>query len=224
VLPWAGGHTLGREISAWATYGRLVETIEGKDAIPELQDPPLDVDAETIAKIGEIAHVRSETIKSTNETFTSGDFWPGNLLIRLRTDQDGTQAQLERVYVVDWELAKASLGGMDVGQFCGDLRVLVQFLPELNVVVKPLIGAFVHAYADSKGGGIAVENWAGIAATHVGAHLVGWGPRIMTYPERRTRDLVRNIVERGIHCLKEGYAINGDAWTADRLMKLATDL
>lgn len=210
---WVSANAFARQIAAWATYGRLVDTVEGKDPITELQNPPLDLDEATLNTIREIASIYSKTIATSQETFTMGDFWPGNLLVRTREGEDNGSPRLERIYVIDWEMSKAGLAGMDVGQFCGDVRVLLQFCPEARPAAKLLIEAFAHAYdAGCKG-----INWAGIATTHIGAHMVAWGPRIPHHASRRTRESTRALVKEGIKYLKEGHE---DNWTAERIVGL----
>ncbi|KAI0026889.1 kinase-like domain-containing protein [Vararia minispora EC-137] len=210
---WASGNTLAREISAWATYGRLVSTIDGSSTIPALCDPPLQINPGALGVLGEVARIRADQIMSLNETFTMGDFWPGNFLVRSRLNPDGTR-HLARIFVVDWEVCKASHAGFDVGQFCGDLRVLLQAHPELRSSVEPLVSAFVQEYTMQRPG--PDVTWASVAAVHFGVHMVTWGP-LIPY-DTATRESTRALVEEGVQIIQEGY--KDQNWTPSRFAGL----
>jgi tRNA A-37 threonylcarbamoyl transferase component Bud32 len=210
---WASGNVLAREIAAWATYGRLLGAVDGTLSAPELRDPPLDVGPEARATLELVARVRAEEILASEETFTMGDFWPGNMLVRTRVGPDGEPA-LERVFMVDWEICRAGAAGMDVGQFCGDLRVLLQSHPELHVDAELLVAAFVEEYAARRSGQDAT--WASVAAVHFGVHMATWGP-LIPYPNK-TRESMRSLVEEGIKIIQEGYT--DPNWTAGRFAGL----
>ena len=51
-----------------------------------------------------------------------GDFWPGNMMVVLDGDRN-----LERIYVLDWELSRTGLPGADIGQFCAEIHLLRRF-------------------------------------------------------------------------------------------------
>ena len=191
ALEWAAGNKLAREILAWATYGRLVETVDGSDkSIPELQDPCLPLSPDQLDLLKKVAHLRQEETMSNNETFIMGDFWPGNLLVSLSPDGQS----LERIVVVDWEVCRAGMSGVDVGQFCGDLRVLLVHRIELKTTVNTLMEHFINTYDNTRPNHDQI--WAEKAAVALGMHLAVWGPRI-PYADS-TKQKVRDMVTMGI--------------------------
>jgi hypothetical protein len=218
-----GDNSVARQISVFATYGRIIQTISSErpdDAqFPDLQNPPLDSvnDPAALSALRDIASVKEKEIEQANDTILMGDFWPGNIVVRLGKDENN-KITLERLFVVDWELVKTGRAGMDVGQFCGDLRVLLQFHREKGETVKHLIDAFLSSYTQALG-----ENWdgysawAGVAASHMGAHAIAWGARLQY--ASRTRELTRSLVEEGIQCFLDGYE-HGQSWSANRLSAL----
>jgi 5-methylthioribose kinase len=61
-------------------YGRLITTLTGKDALPMLNEPPMNVPEGHLEIISRLVSERSLAIQSSRETFTMGDFWPGNIM------------------------------------------------------------------------------------------------------------------------------------------------
>lgn len=53
----------GKSISAWATYGRLVSTLQG-EGLPLLSDPPLDVSEDKLNTIGTLSKARTSQISA----------------------------------------------------------------------------------------------------------------------------------------------------------------
>ncbi|VDB84176.1 unnamed protein product [Peniophora sp. CBMAI 1063] len=206
---WAAGHALAKRIAIYATYGRLLSTLDGVDeSIPDLREPPLDLDAHTKETIAALVEARKRDINDSLETLVMGDFWPGNILVRLSSD-----GELERLVIVDWELARSGLAGLDVGQFAGDVRVLKQFVRSARECADELVGALLRAYAARRSGQDGA--WAGVAAGHVGAHLVVWGSRIPY--AGRTRELTRELVEEGVGYLKDSHSWERQ-WTVEALI------
>ncbi|KAI6047831.1 kinase-like domain-containing protein [Pisolithus marmoratus] len=122
---------VGKTISAWVTYGRIVSTLTGKNEIPALSNPPLEIPGEKLAAFSKLAETRSMEIRSSTvgDVMTHGDFWPGNIMVCLRRGMDGTAEALEKLYVLDWELAKTGLPGLDLGQCCAELYLISRFHP-----------------------------------------------------------------------------------------------
>ena len=56
-----------RSISAWATYGRARETLDGSAGPAVLADPPLDVKEEKLDKVGAVANEVIEKLKHTED-------------------------------------------------------------------------------------------------------------------------------------------------------------
>ena len=99
-----GGNVLGRELSVWATYGRLGSTLraldpdgrDGRESESEngdqallrsvLGDEPLGVSEDTLRVVEALAERRAAqilepTAGGMDATYVMGDFWPGNILV-----------------------------------------------------------------------------------------------------------------------------------------------
>jgi hypothetical protein len=185
----------GKMISGYVTYGRLVSTLTGKDNIPALSDPPLDIAQSKLDTISALSSEKIHTINTSHQTLTMGDFWPGNVMVCLNPAGDS----LERVYVLDWELAKPGVAGLDIGQFCAEMHLLRRFSPACDTSATTVLDAFLKTYRDAAGvdAGVAKD-----AMVHVGAHLVAWTPRVPWGSKERTRE----VVDEGVGYLVEGYA------------------
>ncbi len=117
VLDYFNGNQTGRSISVFATYGRLVSTLSGADGLEVLSNPrPLEVPQQDMKVVEEVAEVKAHEVMTSMETVVMGDFWPGNVMISLGEDEMGDRI-IKRIYVVDWELVKPGVAGLDVGQF-----------------------------------------------------------------------------------------------------------
>jgi Ser/Thr protein kinase RdoA (MazF antagonist) len=182
-LDFFDGHPQAREICAWATYGRLVDTIVGKsESIPLIHDPPLEVTSEELEKISKLAEERAEEMRSSRETMTMGDFWPGNVLVDL--DQSGV---LRRLFVVDWEVARPGVAAFDVGQFQAGIFTVRHFNPACGPASEALDAAFLEGYLS-----IQPELDRKKAAQHSAMHLVIWTARVGWEPTEKTRELVEH--------------------------------
>lgn len=112
-----------------------------------------------------------------------GDFWPGNILLSL----DPHTGAVEGISVVDWELAKTGLAGLDLGQFTAEVDSLRKFYPTFKDAGTKMISAFYGAYSME-------EDVARTAAIHWGVHLITWTPRVQWGSKENTREMV----EKGI--------------------------
>ena len=203
VLDFFEGNKQARTLSAWATYGRLVETLDGTAKLPILADPSLVAPADTLATIDNIAQETTQQMITTRETLVMGDFWPGNVLLSL-VERDG-EVDIERALVVDWELVKPGLRGLDIGQFCAEMHQMRRFHPDTEALVLELVDAFLGKYRDAytpeAGSEEQLSAVAGVALTHIGAHLVAWTPRgIWT-----GKETIQAVVLEGVQCLLDGH-------------------
>jgi hypothetical protein len=56
-----------KQISAWATYGRLISTLTGQDSLEALQDPPLSPSDSDLSIIKEVvAHATNDMMTATD--------------------------------------------------------------------------------------------------------------------------------------------------------------
>lgn len=183
------GHPQARGICAWATYGRLVDTIVGKsesESIPLIHDPPLEVTSEELEKISKFAEGGVEEIRSSRETMTMGDFWPGNVLVDVDQGADGSE-KLLKLLVVDWELARPGVAAFDVGQFQAEIVTVRHFNPVCGPASEALDAAFLDGYLSIEPGLDKQK-----AAQHLATHLVIWTARVGWEPAEKTRELVEH--------------------------------
>ncbi|KAG2159618.1 kinase-like domain-containing protein [Suillus bovinus] len=183
---------VGKTISILVTYGRLISTLSGRDNIAALADPGLDIPEGKLAVISKLAETRSREMLSATEVLTHGDFWPGNIMVSLRREPEGSTLRLEKLYVLDWELAKAGLRGLDIGQFCAEILLLQRFYASRWEETSTIMRSFLLAY---RGGSGSDEELARVAIAHVGAHLVAWTPRVHWGDKEDTRKMVAEGVE-----------------------------
>ncbi|KAI0066411.1 hypothetical protein BV25DRAFT_1820341 [Artomyces pyxidatus] len=189
--------TYARTICAYITYGRLVDTLTGQSALPALDDPPLGVPAAKLHAIRELCALRTAQMEAARQTFVQGDFWPGNLLVRLAPGGGA----LERIFVVDWEVARPGLAGVEVGQFCAELATVRRFHPPSGEAAARVLETFLASYF----GGLAQldhAETARVALGHFGAHLVAWTPRVPWDGVEKTRAAVMD----GVDFLVESYS------------------
>jgi len=157
----------GRTISGYIIYGRLVSTLTDKDNIPALSDPPLDIAQSKLDTISALSSEKIHAINTSHQTLTMGDFWPGNIMVSLNPAGDS----LERAYVLDWEVSKPGVAGLDIGQFCAEILLLRRFSPACDTSVTTVLDAFLKTYRDAAAVDVDVAK---DAMVHVGAHLVAW--------------------------------------------------
>ena len=189
-----------------------------------LGNEPLGVSEDTLRVVEALAERRTAQIleptgDGTDATFVMGDFWPGNILVVVGGEDDGhgdgDGGANEPCFVVDWELAKAGLAGLDVGQLCAELTTLRRLRPDERAeAAGEILASFVRAYFVGDVGPRAEETRR-VAVGHFGAHLAvftartGWdggaGP---------TRALVLDGVAR----LVEG-ADADRVWTDEELVQ-----
>ena len=123
-----------------------------------------------------------------------GDFWPGNLMVRL-----DTAGGLERIYVVDWELAKAGLHGVELGQFCAEMHLLRRCYPEVcGETASAALKAFLEEYKpDDEVARSAVVRW--------GTHMVVLGARV----EWGDKATSRAVVLEGVRYVVDTMSLFG---------------
>ncbi|KZT02494.1 uncharacterized protein LAESUDRAFT_752198 [Laetiporus sulphureus 93-53] len=188
----------GKKLSAFATYGRLMATLTD-GTLPTLSDPPLEIQQERLDVVARVAAETQDAMLTTRDTVAMGDFWPGNVLVVPRRDDQGRVEGVERLFVIDWELAKTGLAGLDVGQFAAELYLVSTFVPAGEDAANSVLTSFLRAYRETRGGSM-MGDVARRAVVHVGAHLVTWTPRIPW----GSKEKVREVVHRGVDYLVQG--------------------
>lgn len=193
---------VGKYISALMTYGRLESTLMGRDDIPSLSDPFLGIPEAKMMTISKLAERMQRAIyaASTSDPLTHGDFWPGNIMVSLRRATDGTIEGVEKLYVLDWELSKTGLPGLDLGQFCAEMYTLSEFHPAREEATRTIIVSFLGAYRERRGTGGNTE-LARTVVSHIGAHAVACTPRVSSWTGRQK---TREVVEKGVEMLVLG--------------------
>ncbi len=61
-----------KKISAWVEFGQLEATLSGKDGLPSLQDPPLEVSNDDLAALAAFASEAEAAIVSATEYVRDG--------------------------------------------------------------------------------------------------------------------------------------------------------
>ena len=192
----------GKRLSALVTYGQLLSTLTD-GSIPALADPPLGVSQRELVRIAEVVREADATMRTTRETVVMGDFWPGNVLISLAEKPvqgtDGPVLEIAKAYVIDWELVKTGLAGLDIAQFVAELQLIAEFKSDGRNAALSVRDTFLSAYRQAAGEAVDL-GVARRALTHVGAHFVAWTPRVGWEGKEKVRETVR----KGVDLLVEG--------------------
>lgn len=209
-----GANVFARDIYALVTYGRLGATLRTpgstagvQEPLPALGDEPLGVSEETLRVVEALAERRSAQIRDVRgETLVMGDFWPGNVLVGVEDNDSPT-------LVVDWEIARPGLAGVDVGQFCAELATLRRLHPDRAEAAGEVLKNFVHVYFAGDVGPEADERRR-VALGHFGVHLAVWTPRAQWSAGVHAK---RGLVMDGVKCLVEA-ADPDRIWTDEELV------
>ncbi|KAF5375149.1 hypothetical protein D9758_000553 [Tetrapyrgos nigripes] len=204
VVDSFGAHQEAKTLSGWATYGRLVSTLDGSEELEALSGSALNVSAEDLDVVRDVGEKTQKVMLSAQETFLMGDFWPGNILVCLDDSGD-----LQRMYVIDWELTKPGLAGWDIGQLLAELDLLRRFHPSEREPVSKAISSFYESYSQAYPTDL--DLWK-TAVTHWGNHLVVWTPRVVWGDKQTTRETVLS----GVKMIVDGQ--NGSSEDIYRLL------
>jgi hypothetical protein len=221
LLKVCGGNEQAKQITAWAYYGRLVETLEGTGDVKGVIEPPLNVSKEDLAVVAEIAKIRSAEVLAAQDIYTVGDFWTGNLIMNVQPSPNPAGVpRIIQALVVDWEATRPGLPYMDVGQLVAELYLLRRFYPETEHAVNICLDNFLRGYREAISGEMIGEvirvddAFVRGAAMQVGVHLVIWTPRIESW-KPATR--VREVVEEGLEMILKGW-IGDESWLRNSLV------
>ncbi len=124
-----------------------------------------------------------------------GDFWPGNIIL--------SSVEVERAYVVDWEMCRPGLAGLEIGQFCAEIGLVQHFHPEYSAAAEGVLTGFMRAYSATASPDEAVLRMADV---HAGVHTVMIGTR---FPWDG-REATRRAVAGGVRRMVRGSEIRRD--------------
>ena len=182
-------------VSTYLVYSQIISTLTGEDRLPHLVNPALEIPKEKLETVSKLVETRTKEIHSStaSDVMTHGDYWPGNILVSLRRGTESAIEALDRLYVLDWELAMIGLPGSDLGQYCAELYIIARFLPHREESAKTIISSFLSAYRQSR----AIDSaTARVALGHIGGYMVTWVPRDVGDRER-----IRELVLEGVELL-----------------------
>jgi len=188
LLDAVRGNEKAKAMSAWAYYGRLVSTLKGGSPLPlpKLSDPVLEIEKSDMEVVEKVSEETTKAMLEAQDSFVMGDFWPGNIMVSLNQKGD-----LEHLYILDWELTKAGLPAIEIGQFCAEIHMLRRFNPEVCQTTASLVlEHFFKAYGD-------IERRAFV---HMGVHMCVLGARV----EWGEKELTRQVVLEGLRMVVDG--------------------
>jgi 5-methylthioribose kinase len=197
-------------ICALISYGWLVGTVSPTPGsqLEALVAPLLDVSQ--VEKINEIAEGMQKRIMESNEVLVMGDFWPGNILV---SSDAGVH-----VNVIDWEVAKPGLAGLDIGQCFAELHQMRFFSPASTDSVTAIISSFTAAYRETvleSGSGLNLVEVARLAASRAGTHMVVMTPLILTW--KKGEEKQREMMKEGIEYIMRAHG-GGDEWLKESIV------
>ncbi|KAG6874398.1 hypothetical protein C0995_015134 [Termitomyces sp. Mi166 len=206
ILEFFAKNRQASKLSAWATYGRLAQTLKPgeEDVIPApLADLPLEVANTDLLLVRKVAEDVSASMLSAHDYFVMGDFWPGNIMVGLDNEK-----KLRKLHILDWELAKPGVPGVEIGQLCAEVHLIRRYVPAAEKFASTILDSFLQAYSDQVTPDIQLARH---ALTHWGTHLVVWTPRVPTWADNKK---VRSVVEEGVQLIVT--AVNASEETLSR--------
>jgi len=187
------GNAHAKKLSAIMYYGELLRTINGDEKLPKLIDPHLEVSEEDIQVIKKAVEEVTAAMISTKETLVMGDLWPGNMMVTLNR-----QKELDHIYILDWELVRPGLTGVELGQFCAEIYMLQRFKEQCKETAPAVLKGFLQQYAERTHPN---ESVCRRAIAHLGVHMVVLGPRL----EWGEKEITQEVVKEGIEFIVGGY-------------------
>ncbi|PPQ79874.1 hypothetical protein CVT25_002930 [Psilocybe cyanescens] len=204
------GNAQAKAMSAWVFYGRLLPTLSGDSGLPKLQDPPLVAAQEDLEAIKGLVEETTQALLAVDDQFVMGDFWPGNLMMQL--DERGG---LTGISVLDWELTKTGLSGLDVGQFCAEIHLLRRSQPEVCQETASLV--LEHFFREYKRTCEPEVEVVKRTLVQWGTHMAILGARV----EWGNKDISREIVLEGVRILVDGYKSSESVLRDESLVETA---
>lgn len=102
-----------------------------------------------------------------------------------------SNGDLEHIYIIDWELCKAGLPGVEMGQFCAEIDLLRRFHPESRQAASNILSTFLGTYSRLARPSVEVAR---STLVHWGGHLVVLTPRVPWGGKDKTRETVQDGV------------------------------
>ncbi|KAF8874414.1 kinase-like domain-containing protein [Infundibulicybe gibba] len=200
------GNEQARAISEWTTYQRLLTTLKGDENLPALEEPRFRIPQKQFDIIKGSVDQRTPVMKAAREIFVMGDFWPGNMMVTLNKDN----GSLKNIFILDWELSKTGLPGIELGVFCAEIHLLRRFVPVYEDTISIMLTRFLQAYrvVGSVGPSLARET-----LIHWGGHLIVFTPWFWEGKEK-----VREVVTEGISILI-GALTENERWLRKSFVK-----
>jgi hypothetical protein len=126
-----------------------------------------------------------------------GDFWPGNMIVKLDSNQN-----IKHIYILDWERAGTGIRGVELGQFCAEMHLLMRFDEVARSPASIILSAILSTYKDiSKPD----DRLARDALAHWGGHLVIITPRTPWGETGITQEVVKEGVRFMVGSRTEGF-------------------
>ncbi|KAF7329590.1 APH domain-containing protein [Mycena kentingensis (nom. inval.)] len=189
-----------RWITAWITYEGVLPILKGEGPYAGVVSPALDLPSADLERLASLCKTRIAQVYAAADTFTMGDFWTGNVICRLNP----LSGQVEKAFVVDWEVAKPGVPFLDWGQLAAELYTIGCFHPARAAEIGVGLDAYGRAYRDARESGVDEEFVRG-AESHVGAHLAVITPTVTGWG---TKEEVREVVKKGTEFMLKG--LDGD--------------
>lgn len=104
--------------------------------------------------------------------------------------------RLRKLYLLDWELAKPGLPGVEVAQFCAEVHLVRRYVPAADNFASAILDSFLQAYAGQMKPSIQLAQH---ALAHWGTHLVVWVTR--NSPWTSNKETMLSVIEEGVQLI-----------------------
>jgi hypothetical protein len=185
-------------------YANLATALEEYcDTKSEIQSQSHAINSQDISLAQEINDDYGSRLAYENECICHGDFWPGNVLVRSKSEAPSSDIQSTtaagsdlKLTVVDWEMTRRGTSATDVAQFCAEAFLLDRFRGG-----RGLLRGFLNAYLTARfkhGRECFDREWVRRMAIHWGVHVAFWPTRV----EWADREGTQKLVAIGVDVLR----------------------
>ena len=205
----------GRRIAFLVSYGRLLRVLgQTKESGSGAFNPPIPLRPDQLQQLSDLVSVMEDRIMKSSDVLAMGDFWPGNILVSLEPKL--------RCTVIDWELARPGIPGLEIGQFLAEMLTLRAFHPDAAPIVEGTVSSFLKAYRDGQvKNGASAEDLLDIAwdvATRCGTHMIVTTPQARWGTPERTREVAMEGLEYIFRGINEDQEWLGKTFIKDILL------